>query len=385
MFENLRQALDFIENQRIKRTLDQFKGTIEKYGFKRDYDNVIHITGTNGKGSTTKYLQLILNNHGYRVGTFTSPYLVKHNDRICIDGKMIDDFELLAIINKLLPIIKSENLSMFEIDLLIALEWFKDKKLDYLVFEAGIGGLSDKTNIFNSKISAITNVALDHQEMLGDTIEDICVNKMGIIRNDSIFVTTETNPKLIGLMEERCRELNTKFVKADPAKIRIDGEDLVFNFEPSYQQANGALAIAIAGNLIGLERHKVLESLAAFSLPLHFERIDKFILDGSHNPAGIKALVNSISGMTNVAIIFSALDDKDVETMNSLFGNYPIYHSSFYDFRQKRNKNEKFTDTVSKIYEKYDTIILTGSIHFVSCAREYLGGRFYDNSKNCKN
>ncbi len=377
MFENLRQALDFIENQRIKRTLEQFKETLEKYGFKRDYENVIHITGTNGKGSTTKYLQLILNNHGYRVGTFTSPYLVKHNDRVCIDGEMIGDNDLLSIINNLLEIIKTENLSMFEIDLLIALEWFKDKNLDYLIFEAGIGGLNDKTNIFNSKISAITNVALDHQEMLGNTIEEICVNKMGIIRNDSIFVTTETNPKMTSLMAQRCQELNTKFVKIDPTKIILDGEVLEFNFEPGYQQGNGALAIAIARCLVELERQKVLESLAGFSLPLHFERIDKFILDGSHNPAGIKALVESIKGMTNVAIIFSALDDKDVETMNSLFGNYPIYHSSFHDFRQKRNKNEKFTDTVSKIYKKYDTIILTGSIHFVSCAREYLGGRFH--------
>lgn len=385
MFEKLSDALNYIENKRIKRTLGQFKETLAKYNFDTELANVIHLTGTNGKGSTTKYLQLILTNHGYRTGTFTSPYLIKHNDRICIDGQMIDDDTLLGIVNEIYPIIETEGLSMFEIDLLIALVWFKDQDLDYLIFEAGIGGLHDKTNIFNSRISAITNIALDHQDMLGTTIHDICEQKMGIIRPNSIFLTAETNTNLVAMMENRCAQLNTRFIKVDRNLLEINGRAISCDFNPEYQRANGVLAVAIASQLIDLDTNKTLDALDKFNLPLHFEKIDKFILDGSHNPAGIKALVNSIAGMENVAVVFSALDDKDYEKMLVLLKEYPVYLSSFPDFRQKNNKFENFTNTLSKIYKKYDTIILTGSIHFVSYARNYLGEKVHDNINEGEN
>lgn len=377
MFEKISEALDYIENKRIKRTLDQFKETLDKYGFHTAYDNVIHITGTNGKGSTAKYLQLILSNHGFKTGTFTSPYLVKHNDRMCIDGEMIDDLTLLEIINDLLPVIEAEGLSMFEIDLLICLKWFENKGLDFLIFEAGIGGLHDKTNIFDSRISAITNVNFDHQDMLGGSLEEICEQKMGIIRPDSTFLSTEANSELIAMMEQRCHELNTKFIQVDRDIIRIDGQNIGVEFDPEYQRANCALAVSIAKELIGLDLNKSLDAIAKFSLPLHFERIDKFILDGSHNPAGIEALLKSVANLKNVAFVFSALDDKDNAQMLELLNTYPVYVSSFPDFRQKQNKYENFTNTLSKIYQKYDTIILTGSIHFVSYARIYLGEKFH--------
>ncbi len=378
MFKEITEALDYIENKRIKRTLQQFKDTLKKYGFETGYDNVIHITGTNGKGSTAKYLQLILTNNGFRTGTFTSPYLIRHNDRICIDGEMIDDASLLEIINGLHELIETEGLSMFEIDLLICLKWFENKNLDYLIFEAGIGGLNDKTNIFDSNISAITNVGFDHQDMLGETLQEICGQKMGIIRPGSTFLTTETNSDLLAMMESRCRELDTRFVRVVRYDLQIDGQFIPVKFDPAYQQANCALALAIAKELIPLDIELTKKAIEAFSLPLHFEKIGKFILDGSHNPAGIAALVESIAGLNNVAFVFSALDDKDNAKMLELLNNYPVYVSSFPDIRQKPNKYENFTNTLSKIYEKYDTIILTGSIHFVSYARSYLGEKFHE-------
>ena len=379
MFEKIDDALDYIENKRIKRTLEQFKETLSCSGFFTGYNNVIHITGTNGKGSTAKFLQLILSGHGYRVGTFTSPYLIKHNDRICIDGKMIDDDALLRIINELEPVIETHGLSMFEIDLLICLKWFEDKELDFLIFEAGIGGLQDKTNIFNSRISAITNVSFDHQEMLGNSLREICENKMGIIRPDSTFLTSESNEELVEMMAATCLQLQTKFIKPNLDELRINGRIVAMKFQPEYQKANCILAVAIAQELITLDLQTTVEAIKQFSLPLHFERIDKFILDGSHNPAGIRALLKSIAELSNVAIVFSALDDKDNDLMLKLLDNYPVYVSSFPDFRQKQNKYENFTNTLSKIYQKYDTIILTGSIHFVSYARIYLGEKFHEN------
>lgn len=139
MFNDIKSALVYIESKRTKRTLEQFKETIKKYGFNIYQKNIIHIAGTNGKGSTTNFIKDIMVEHGYRVGTFTSPYLICHNDRICINGEMISDERLLMIINSLVEIIESEQLSMFEIDILIMLRYFDEEELDYRIIETGIG------------------------------------------------------------------------------------------------------------------------------------------------------------------------------------------------------------------------------------------------------
>ena len=113
MFNDIKEALDYIESKRVKRTFEQFQEIVTKYGFNVKQKNMIHIAGTNGKGSTVNFIKEILMKHGYTVGTFTSPYMIVHNDRICVNGKMISDDKLLKIINELEDIIKKENLSMF--------------------------------------------------------------------------------------------------------------------------------------------------------------------------------------------------------------------------------------------------------------------------------
>lgn len=193
MFRDIESALKYIESRRVKRSLKQFKETIEKYGFNVHQKNMVHIAGTNGKGSTTNFIKNILIEHGYRVGTFTSPYLICHNDRICINGKMIDDEKLLEIINSLLEMIDNEQLSMFEIDTLIMLCYFNEVDLDFRIIETGIGGLNDKTNVIDSVCCAITNIGYDHQFMLGDTLEQIAYHKAGIIKENQICFTGETN------------------------------------------------------------------------------------------------------------------------------------------------------------------------------------------------
>ena len=110
MFNDIKEALDYIESKRVKRTFEQFQEIVTKYGFNVKQKNMIHIAGTNGKGSTVNFIKEILMKHGYTVGTFTSPYMIVHNDRICVNGKMISDDKLLKIINELEDIIKKENL-----------------------------------------------------------------------------------------------------------------------------------------------------------------------------------------------------------------------------------------------------------------------------------
>ena len=175
MFDNIKEAVDYIESKRVKRSFEQFQEIVNKYHFNLHQKNMIHVAGTNGKGSTTNFIKEILMKHGYTVGTFTSPYMLVHNDRICINGEMISDSKLLEIINGLINIIEVEKLSMFEIDVLIMLRYFNECDLDYRIIETGIGGLNDKTNVIDSICSVITNIGYDHQFMLGDTLEEIAL------------------------------------------------------------------------------------------------------------------------------------------------------------------------------------------------------------------
>ena len=166
--------MPFIESKRSKRTIDQFRETLNKCHILMKQKNMIHIAGTNGKGSTVNYLRSILNAHGYKVGTFTSPYLISHNDRIRVDDIPISDEDLLKYVNQY-----------------------------YRIIETGIGGLNDKTNVIDPIVSAITNIGLDHQKQLGD-IYDIINEKMGIIKPNQMFITSETKGTILARFQEQC-------------------------------------------------------------------------------------------------------------------------------------------------------------------------------------
>ena len=133
MFKTIDEALNFIESQRMKRSFKEFQEIIKRYHLPVDLKNVIHVAGTNGKGSTVTFIKDLLVKQGYHVGTFTSPYIIKHNERISVDGKPISDEELLRLVNDLYPIIEKEHLSMFEIDTIIMLNYFHELDLDYHV------------------------------------------------------------------------------------------------------------------------------------------------------------------------------------------------------------------------------------------------------------
>lgn len=366
MFNTIEAALQYIESKRTKRTFQQFEETIKKYSFNIHQKNIIHIAGTNGKGSTVNYVKEILMKHGYRVGTFTSPYMIVHNDRICIDGIPISDEELLSFINELYTIIENEQLSMFEIDILIMLKYFDREELEYRIIETGIGGKTDKTNVIDSKISAITNIGYDHQFMLGDTLLEIANHKAGIIKDNQIFLTTETDPEILSLFKEVCNRKETKMEVVEPLT------EYSLNTRASYQRDNAALAIAIASHCITLESSKVQAALTAFLWPGRFEQFGNVYLDGAHNIDGIKALLQTIKDnhFKNVGIIFSALGDKDIKEMLSLLKEYSVIEASFDDERSL-SRGIPFQEALKQA-KQYDTIIVTGSLHFISAVRKYL-------------
>lgn len=383
MFHKIEEALEYIENKRTKRTFVEFLEIVKKYHFNTNQKNMIHIAGTNGKGSTTKLVSQFLMVHGYHVGTFTSPYIIKHNDRICIDDEPIDDETLLSIINELIPIIESEQLSMFEIDVLIMLKYFDQHDLDYRVIETGIGGREDKTNVIESTLSAITNIGYDHQFMLGDTLDKIAYHKAGIIKPNQIFITTETNEEILEIFMDECDAVNAFFypltIQEQFPKVYYDGNFYHLSHGGVYQVYNTTLALAIISNFIHVKPKLIQAVLDQFSMPGRFELFSvnhtNIYLDGAHNVSGIQALIDTLNyyQLQDARIIFSSLKEKETDKMLNLLKEYDCIQVSFYDERCKVNKGMKgYQEILNNSIGTTKNIIITGSLHFISEVRKYI-------------
>lgn len=379
MFNDIQSAINYIESRRVKRTFEEFQDIVYRYKFNVSQKNMIHVAGTNGKGSTVNYIKEILMSHGYTVGTFTSPYMIVHNDRICVNGKMIEDDKLLLIINELAEIIEKENLSMFEIDVLIMLRYFDELDLDYRIIETGIGGLYDKTNVIDSICSVITNIGYDHQFMLGESLDEIAKHKAGIIKFNKPCFTTEDNQELIQIFKQVCKEKNSQLHLCHtngfngPSSFSYLSNSYQLLSGGSYQVKNALLAINVCDYLIDLDSDLVQSALDNFCFPGRFEKMGNIYLDGAHNVDGIMALKQTLydQKISDVAIIFCALGDKDEEKMLELLDDYPIYLASFEDERLNSTAlNYQFV--LKQIINKYQNIVFTGSLHFISEVRKYL-------------
>ena len=397
MFDNIVDAIAYIESKRSKRTIEQFKKTLEKCKVSVKQKNMIHIAGTNGKGSTVNYLRSILNAHGYKVGTFTSPYLICHNDRIRVDDCPISDEDLLRYINQYYDVIEEDGLSMFEIDVLIMLSYFDSLNLDYRIIETGIGGLKDKTNVIEPILSAITNIGMDHMEMLGDDILDIMNEKKGIIKKGNMFVTSESSGTLLAHLQEYCDAMDAMMyvvpeyqVMSYPFKFQYKNMSFVLENQGIYQVTNARLALTIASKLIVLNPKATVEAIESANWKGRYETLkyhDIYIdIDGAHNVPGIVALLQTIKVKKekNVAIIFSSLKDKATDKMLSLMQNagHTVYLTSFEDdraldlslYHSKDNLIvvNDFKQALKTAYLKKQHIVVTGSLHFISKVRSYL-------------
>lgn len=396
MFKDVNEAIAYIESKRNKRPIDAFRDTLNKCHILMKQKNMIHIAGTNGKGSTVNYLRSILNAHGYKVGTFTSPYLISHNDRIRVDDVPISDEDLLKYVNQYYAILEEDELSMFEIDVLIMLAYFQSLDLDYRIIETGIGGLNDKTNVIDSIVSAITNIGLDHQKQLGD-IYDIINEKMGIIKPHQMFITSETKGTILARFQEQCDAMGAVMyvvpeyqVSRYPFHFRY--RDMAFTLENQgiYQVTNARLALTIASKLIKLDPLKTQPAIEDASWKGRYETLtyqDVTVdIDGAHNMPGVKALLQTlrVKKEKDVAIIFSCLNDRDVDEMLDamLKAGYPVYLTTFQDERaidlstiEPRPQLivvNSYIEAMQTAYIKKQHIVVTGSLHFISKVRKYL-------------
>ena len=283
----------------------------------------IHVAGTNGKGSTCAMLESIYRAAGQRVGLFTSPHLVSFRERIQVGRRSISEIELVRLVSEIQPLLKefpAENHpTMFEVVTVMALKFFAEQKCDLVIWETGLGGRLDATNIVTPLASVITNIAFDHQQWLGDTLEKIAAEKAGIIKPGVPVVTATENLPALAVIEKNAREKNAPLTKAN-AEWSI--QDLELSLLGRHQKINAALAMAtveVLKNQIPVPVEKIRAGLANVSWAGRLQLVEmpdgqKILLDGAHNVAGAEALRATLEKKFADArplLIFGALADKN--------------------------------------------------------------------------
>ena len=373
---------------------------------------IIHVTGTNGKGSTIAFMRELFVAHGKKVGTFTSPHIISIHDRICINGQPIAEEDFVRIANQVKEMEKTllqthDQLSFFELLTLIALLYFKEQGVDLVLLEVGIGGLLDTTNVVTGEIAIITSIGLDHQETLGDSLEEIAEQKVGIFKDGKKAVIAKLTPEAELICQKRARELDVDLYQSgqdftlnagDFSSSLASFSQLEIGLEGAYQQENAALALQtfllfMTSRGERAEEEFVRQALKKTHWAGRLERIrPQIYLDGAHNLPALTRLVEFIQEKIQqgyqVRILFGALKRKDYQGMlGYLSEQLPQVELKVTGFDYQGSLDEKdvagydlissYGDFIREFEEKakdQDLLFVTGSLYFISEVRESLVG-----------
>lgn len=337
---NYDEALSYIHSINwtfCKPGLQRIGELCEKLGNPQNELKFIHVAGTNGKGSFCAMLDSILRESGYKVGLFTSPYVKEFNERIRFDGKNIGNSELAEVTEyvKQFADDMKDKPTEFELITAIGFEYFKRKKCDVVVLEAGMGGRLDSTNIIDTALlSVITGISLEHTAFLGDTVSKIAFEKAGIIKKGVPVIFGGDNSEAAEVIEKRANELGSEYYFADKSPLALTKTDLggsEFSYKErknlrlsllgTYQPRNAVNVICAVDLLtkLGLKisEKSLRKGLEKTAWPARFEKISAsplVIFDGAHNPEGIECAVESIKhyfGSEKVLVLSGVMKDKD--------------------------------------------------------------------------
>ncbi len=367
---------------------------------------VIHVAGTNGKGSVCAMIDSICRAQKYRTGLFISPHLVTFRERIRIDGEMISENEVAAGLTNIRKLVADwePHPTFFEIATALALKYFTEAKTNIVILETGLGGRLDATNAVQSNVAVITPIALDHEQWLGDSLEKIANEKAGIIKAQTPVVSGPQLPEAERVIRGRATECEAplQFVTEtyDKSPIALRGE---------HQKLNAAIAIAaikalkldrlkrssLAGQGIDIDS-AIGRGLATVDWPGRFQCWDKrTVIDGAHNPAAARILTQTwreIFGDERATMILAILADKDLPGIcealapiadSVLLPNIrseraadPVeLQTILVDLGCKSEIFSSFADAFDKAREKRDPILITGSLHFAGEALANLTGK----------
>ena len=344
---NYREIVDYIEEIpkfTVKNPPEHTKELLRRLGNPENDMKVIHVAGTNGKGSTCAYLASMLTTGGCKTGLFTSPHLVKINDRFRIDGKIMSDEDFVESFLKVKKVIDEAgedgyaHPSYFETLFLMGVDYYKRKGVEYLVLETGLGGEKDPTNCVEKPLACIiTSISIDHVQYLGNTIPEIASAKAGIIKPGVPVIFDGHVEEAAKVIEKRARELESPAYKLKPTQYALKEqtrEGIVFEFEgellqipyiAEYQMMNASLAYFTMKSLQhihGICDEKLKEGIRNVKWPGRMETIlPGVIVDGAHNADGVAQFVKTVHQFrqnNRVVLLFSAVSDKDYEKMIQL-------------------------------------------------------------------
>ena len=366
---------------------------------------VIHVAGTNGKGSVCAMIDSICRAQKYRTGLFISPHLVTFRERICIDGEMISENEVAAGLTNIRKLVADwePHPTFFEIATALALKYFTEAKTNIVILETGLGGRLDATNAVQSNVAVITPIALDHEQWLGDSLEKIANEKAGIIKAQTPVVSGPQLPEAERVIRGRATECEAplQFVTEtyDKSPIALRGE---------HQKLNAAIAIAaikalkldrlkrssLAGQGIDIDS-AIGRGLATVDWPGRFQCWDKrTVIDGAHNPAAARILTQTwreTFGTERATLILAILADKDLRGICEALAPIadlvllPKIRSEraadpselakvLVDLGCKSETFSSFADALGKARERSAPILITGSLHFAGEALAHLRG-----------
>lgn len=388
-----------------KNDLSYIKRVLKELNNPQDKVKTIHVTGTNGKGSTSYYLSNLLKKAGQKTGLFVSPYIREFNERIQLNGKNISDQALVDIANQVENAIISLrrndadfSLVTFEYETAMAFLYFAKENCDYAVIEVGIGGEHDKTNVIDPEVSIITTIGLDHEKIIGPTIQDIAKEKSGVIKKNKPVVLGNIPENVLPILLSKARQmsapvyrLNKDYFVTNKKVIRyiFNKEELTFKLRPSVESFDIAIALT-AFNLLDVKLNDVdiQEAIDETVIPGRYQLLSKHptvILDGAHNIQAMKNLLKFVYDQQKVGkvkVLITMMKDKDLKEVFSLFNSadqitlttipYPRA-ARLEDFPKDVQNKYHYEVDYKKAFKELkeslqndDILVVTGSFYLVS-------------------
>ena len=329
---------------RIELTLDRIKRLLKDlHNPEQALTNVITVTGTNGKGSICEYLKNILKEHNHSVNVYTSPHIVKFNERIFLNDHFINDDEFEQLVYEVDRANNHQDITFFEFITALAFLAFSKNKANYHIIETGLGGIGDSTNVFSQPIAQVlTPISYDHLEYLGPTLKDIVRNKCGIIQKKTNIIISRQSTEVIKYIDEELKKNSSKkFILFEDFRVSEENQSMIYQDEVGlldlklpkmkgqFQLENAATAIQTLRSIgISIQNSKISEAISTTELPARIQEITKgnlrnhvhdenrLIIDGSHNKDGGKELaeyLSKIQGKKRIYFVLGMLTSKDLK------------------------------------------------------------------------
>jgi len=418
---NYKKALDWLDGfQRfgIKLGLERIEHICEKLGNPQKNYKIIHVAGTNGKGSVCKFLESILRCSGYNVGIYLSPHLQRFSERIIVNNKEISESEIVSLVKNIKPIVDEMNENpptYFEIVTAMAFQYFKEKNVEFAVVEVGLGGRYDATNIVDPIATVITNVTLEHQNILGKKVEEIAFQKAGIVK-DNVPLITAASGKALNVIKEVASEKNSPVTIVNDTfweknqggvdwqeflvKGRLKEYVVKTSLGGKHQGENIAVTLATIEKLqmngVYITDESIFNGIEKTIYAGRMEIVGfepLILLDGAHNVAGINCLKDTLKEdfvYDKLILVLGILSDKNVKEMLKIItplADVVVTTKSHNERASDPHKlkemikgkevviKDKIPDAIDyakKIAKKSDLICITGSLFTVGESRDYL-------------